>query len=249
MKFIPAAIAVIQDIGTRSHMEDTYFLDCDFSGKGWVFGGVYDGHAGKEAAEFAARHLHERFLETLPIVSSPEDAFIESYQTVSDELCNQNSGACAANFFIRDGMIYYANVGDARIIVVGDDDVFQLTVDHRIDDPIEKKRIIEAGGEISPPHVCRGDRGLMPTRTIGDEYFKPVGIIATPSVGRYLIIKSDLFLVAGTDGLFDVLTNREVAEIALKQKDPDAIIRELKRETLIKRGGRDNLTIIVLSFK
>ena len=33
----------------------------------------------------------------------------------------------------------------------------------------------------------RGYRGLMPTRTIGDQYFKPVGIIATPSVNEYKI--------------------------------------------------------------
>lgn len=240
--------AVVSGQGPRTYMEDTHVLDMNLGDTGWIFGGVYDGHVGKEAATYAAENLHKRFLAVSSRLLSPEDAFMETYQAISDELTSQNSGACAANFLIKGRMVFFANVGDSRIIVVADQDVYQLTVDHRIDDPAERKRIREMGGIISEPYVYKGSRGLMPTRTIGDEYFKTVGIIATPSVGRYAITKNDHFLIVATDGLFDVMTNREVAKIVQRHSDPAAIAQELKHETLVNRRGHDNLTIIVLGL-
>lgn len=230
-------------------MEDAHFLDLGFAGKGWVFAGVYDGHGGKYAAQYACQMLHKLFLSALNKGLTPQQAFVNSYETVSDELNGQESGTTAVNFLIKEGIVYTANVGDARAIVVGTQGVRQLTADHRLGNFDERLRIEKMGGQIGYPYVRRGLLGIMPTRTLGDEYFKPVGVIATPSVDEYKIAPTDLMLIAACDGLFDFMSNEEVAGFARRFPDPAALVDALKDEVLVNRAGSDNLTIIAVSLQ
>lgn len=239
--------AIISEQGLRSYMEDYHFLDLNFGGKNLIFGGVYDGHGGKKAAAYAVLNLHKRFLTCLPALG-PAGAFIVTYQSVSDEIKGKHIGTSATNFFIQNGRIYFANAGDSRIIVVGRKER-QLTTDHRLTSDVEKKRIREAGGVINTFYIWRGEFGLMPTRSLGDHYFKPVGVIAIPSVGSYKILRTDRFLIAGTDGLFDTMQNREIGKLVRQRVKAKEIARALKEEILVKRRGQDNLTIIVLSLR
>ena len=241
--------AVISEKGFRPEMEDAYSLDLNFGNKGWLFGGIYDGHIGSFAARYASERLHQIFLDKLLLGLSPQQAFVESYNRTSDELKTQDSGTTAVNFFIRDRDIFTANVGDARAIVIGTTGFQQLTVDHRLDNVEERQRIEEMGGQIHYPYTYRGDLGLMPTRTIGDEYFKPVGIIATPSVNKYKIPEYDLILLAACDGLFDVMTNEEVADFVRRLPNPQQLVEVLRNEVLFNRFGTDNLTIIAVSLR
>ncbi|MDO8490649.1 MAG: PP2C family protein-serine/threonine phosphatase [Dehalococcoidia bacterium] len=239
---------VISEKGMRQEMEDYHFLDMDFGGKGWVFAGIYDGHGGKQAAHHASQKLHEVFLRAVLSGLAPQQAFARAYETTSEEIKEQDSGTTAVTIFIREGRVYAANAGDARAIVVGREGLRQLTVDHRLDDTTERQRIVRMGGLVSDPYVRRGLRGLMPTRTIGDSFFKPVGVIATPSVREYEILKDDLMVVAACDGLFDVMSNSDVADFVRKSPQPERLLEALKREVLVKRGGSDNLTIIAVSL-
>jgi len=78
--------AIISEQGLCPHMEDTYFLDLNFGGQGWVFGGIYDGHNGNYASNYAAQKLHSVFLSGINSSLSPQQAFINSYEQISDEL-------------------------------------------------------------------------------------------------------------------------------------------------------------------
>jgi serine/threonine protein phosphatase PrpC len=241
-------VASVSEQGIRSKMEDAHYLGADFGHKGWIFGGIYDGHGGKYAATYSAEQLHQVFLKKILASISPQQAFIESYEEVSSNLKHQNSGTTAVNVLIDGNKTYTANAGDARAIVVSTETVIQLSVDHRVDKPEEKHRIESMGGKIRYPYVMRGFSGLMPTRTIGDEYFKTVGIIATPSVNEYRISKNDLVLIAACDGLFDFMSNEEVAEFARRTTKPESLLEILKKEVLFNRGGTDNLTIIAVKL-
>ena len=242
-------VAVISEKGMRPEMEDVHFLDTNFAGRGWTFAGIYDGHGGRFAAEYAAERLHQVFSERLLSEFSPQEAFLESYEAISDELKTQDSGTTAVTFLVKDGEIFTANAGDARAIVIGSEGCHQLTVDHRLDNLAERQRIESMGGYIRIPYTCRGYQRLMPTRTIGDPYFKPVGIIATPSVSEHRISEGDLILLAACDGLFDVMTNEEVAGLARKSPQPGTLLELLKNEVLINRLSTDNLTIIAVSLR
>lgn len=241
--------AVISAQGARKEMEDFHFLETDFGRKGWVYAGVYDGHGGKHAASYAARRVHELFLENLLSGLKPQKAFVEAYVATSEELNHQDSGTTAVDLLIMDGRVYIANAGDARAIVVSGGSVRQLSLDHRVDVFAERQRIIKAGGLVCPPYTRRGFQGIIPTRTLGDEYFKPVGIIATPSVREYEIKEDDLISVVASDGLFDVMSNEEIGYFARKATDLEKLVQALKREALVKRHATDSVTIVAVALQ
>ena len=72
--------------------------------------------------------------------------------------------------------------------------------------------------------------------------------MATPSLAEYEITGDDFMLLAACDGLFDVMTNEEVADFARKSPRPGPLLDGLKDEVLVARAGTDNLTIIAVSL-
>lgn len=241
--------AIISEQGLRWSMEDAHLFEPDLGGRGWVFGGVYDGHGGRRASEYTAVNLHRFLLKHLDEGLDPEPAFSRAYEDTSNELAYQDSGTTAATILLQGRQLTVANAGDTRAIMLGGSQVRQLTTDHRLDNPQERERIEASGGRVAPPYVMRGFRGLMPTRSIGDEYFKPVGIIARPSTDSLQIAAEDRFLLLACDGLFDVMSNNEVAEAARDEPDAEALAERLRQEVLEVRMGTDNLTILILELE
>jgi len=243
-------VAVMSEPGFRSTMEDAYFLDTNFSGSGCIFGGIYDGHGGKFAAIYAAENLHKKFLKYIFEGLLPEQAFINSYHDISLDLSNQYSGCTAVNIYISEynskRIIYCANAGDARAILVSKNNIRQLTVDHRVYNEQERERIIKSGGLIREPYVIHQGMGLMPTRTLGDGLFKEVGVISTPDVSTYQVQDNDMVLVAACDGLFDFMLNEEVAQFVFRYGDLNTLLNKLVDEVLNQRFGTDNITIIAV---
>lgn len=234
----------ISDIGFRRAMEDRHVLEIR-PGVG-LFGGVYDGHGGVEAAEFVAASLHEAVFQAVEAGVPPPEAFRQAYSTVEEQLQGIESGATATTVFLRKDELSFAHVGDGGILLVAAEAI-SLTEPHRVDHPAERSRIIRAGGEIEGGYVIRGLRGLMPTRSFGDNYFRPVGVMAVPAVGERRLSADHRFLVVACDGLFDVLEGDEIAQVFLQspgaQEGGEAL-----QEQVFARGGTDNLTILVIEF-
>jgi protein phosphatase PTC1 len=54
------SIGVAEDKGTRRTMEDSHSFVVDFDDiRGQGYFGLFDGHAGKHAAEWCGQHFHE----------------------------------------------------------------------------------------------------------------------------------------------------------------------------------------------
>jgi serine/threonine protein phosphatase PrpC len=227
---------------TRDHMEDYHFFDANFLEAGYVLVGVYDGHGGSIVSEYTSKILPELFEKHLQYIE-PSESFIRAYEQISDNSLEEKGGTCAITCFIKEGIIYHANVGDGKALVIGEE-VIELTTEHRITNRAELERIQESEGVIRGPYVFTGYRGLKVTRSLGDSFHKKVGVIAKPSTGEYKIKPSDKYLVIGTDGLFDYVSNEKVAEIC--KESEDEILESLKEEVLKNKGG-DNVTI-ALSF-
>jgi serine/threonine protein phosphatase PrpC len=238
----------VSEKGRRQTQDDAHYLDLNFGGQGWIFGGIYDGHNGSYAARYAAQNLHGVFLGQLIQGSPPQPAFRLSYETIDQAVRGQKSGTTAVDFLIRENRIFTANAGDARALVINRNGLIQLTVDHRLDNPVEKERIAATGALINYPYVVKGNQGLMPTRAIGDEYFKSAGVIATPALNEYAITPNDLILISACDGLWDFISDGEVATMARQNREPCTLIEALIREVLINRQGSDNLTIMAVAL-
>lgn len=238
--------AIVCKQGKKEVMEDAYyFADLKKDGSTF-FGGVYDGHGGNFAAIYAKKNLHKIFFEERKKGGNEKDAFGMAYKRISQILRDQESGAVAVNFYIKDGRLFYANAGDAKLLVVREKDTLQLSRDHRLTNPREKARIRKTGALIEPPYVVKRSYGLMPTRSLGDAYFWDVGVIATPETGSHSLRTEDRWILAATDGLTDYMKNEEIASFLHKYKNANEAARALKTEVLEKRGGTDNLTFILL---
>ena len=53
------------------------------------------------------------------------------------------------------------------------------------------------------------------SRSLGDKIVHTVGVLSVPEEQQYLLDKDDKFIVIASDGVWEFLTNQEVANIAL----------------------------------
>ncbi len=242
-------ISVFSSVGGRVYMEDFFFLIENFE-KREVFGGVFDGHVGEKVAKHVARGI-PRYVGNAMSREGSDVPFIfkEVYKKVSNEIDSLICGCTALSFFIKKNKITLANVGDSRAIIVHEGRVTHSTIDHSVSDPKETERIIDAGGEINGRYVLRGDRLLMPTRTIGDSWFKEVGVIDEPDIYSWQIPQTfDTFLVVATDGVWDELYNQDVASLIFSQKTAKSAVNEII-SAIVDTKNRvrlDNITLIVI---
>lgn len=105
-------IGVAEDKGTRRTMEDAHSFVVDFDSiRGQGFFAVFDGHAGKHAAEWCGAHFHEYLLDALhknPTTSIPDtlDKTFHNVDDVLSRMCEESegkihSGCTAVTAFLR----------------------------------------------------------------------------------------------------------------------------------------------------
>lgn len=160
-----------------------------------------------------------------------------------------------------------ANLGDSRAVLCRGGQAVAVSEDHKPTRIDEKKRIERAGGlvlqvrgawrvaaSMNPNSMSKAARreyqGLAMTRSLGDLFFKqPTTLsIAEPEIQIIPLTDKDLFLVLATDGVYDVLGNQEVVDLAIKHWDsPEDAAKSVVR-TAYQRGSDDNLTVLVIQF-
>ncbi|KAL0382566.1 UNVERIFIED_CONTAM: putative protein phosphatase 2C 33 [Sesamum calycinum] len=120
------------------------------------------------------------------------------------------------------------NVGDSRAVLGTRDEnnsltAVQLTVDLKPNLPAEEERIRKCKGRVfalqDEPDVARvwlpnsNAPGLAMARAFGDFCLKEFGLISVPEISCRRITDKDEFVVLATDGIWDVLSNKEVVDI------------------------------------
>ncbi|XP_050270170.1 protein phosphatase 2C 77 [Quercus robur] len=161
-----------------------------------------------------------------------------------------------------------ANCGDSRAVLSRGKVVIPLSVDHKPNRDDELARIEAAGGKIIEWKGYRVFGVLAMSRSIGDNYMKP-WVIPDPEVMFVPRSKEDECLVLASDGLWDVMTNEEVCDIARKRilvwhkkhgntlpaerndgVDPAAqAAAEYLSRLALQKGSKDNITVIVVDLK
>ncbi|KAL5728897.1 hypothetical protein ACHQM5_001924 [Ranunculus cassubicifolius] len=150
------------------------------------------------------------------------------------------SGSTAVTIIMQGDDLIISNLGDSRAILgtVSDNDeliAVQLTTDLKPNLPDEAKRILNADGRIfaleSEQNIQRvwlpndDMPGLAMTRCFGDFGIKDYGIIAEPKMSCHRVTNNDRFLVLATDGVWDVLTNDQVASIVWSVRNEEKAAR------------------------
>lgn len=138
------------------------------------------------------------------------------------------SGSTAVSLVMQGQDIIVGNVGDSRaVLATRDKDNYltavQLTVDLKPNLPREAARIQKCKGRVfalqDEPEVARvwlpnsDSPGLAMARAFGDFCLKDFGLISVPDVYYHRITDRDEFVVLATDGVWDVLSNKEAVDI------------------------------------
>lgn len=192
--------------------------------------GVCDGHGtyGKEISSFIATQL-PNFLQNKVINSC---LLSEAVLYIDQQLKNcgfdtSYSGSTLVLCLIQKHKLFTVNVGDSRA-VLGKKGYIRwesvpLTVDHKPEVPEESLRIrncggrVAASGSVGPLRVWLPDKnspGLAMSRSLGDSTVHSIGVSSEPDIFERTLGEEDEFIVIGSDGLFEFLSNQDVVTIA-----------------------------------
>ena len=122
---------------------------------------IYDGHGGKKCCTFLQENLHNYIFNSkyFPLYTTQaiSNAYIKAEKDFSEKVIDQKtgklsdrSGSCSISALIMDEFCFITNLGHSRALYsfVSGKKIFQVTRDHKPNDPIEKERIEKAGGKI-----------------------------------------------------------------------------------------------------
>ncbi|KAK7243236.1 hypothetical protein RIF29_38027 [Crotalaria pallida] len=163
-----------------------------------------------------------------------KQSFLKAFKVMDRELKTHPSIDCfcsgtTAVTLVKQGRdLIIGNVGDSRAVMGTRDKngslvAVQLTVDLKPNLPAEAERIRKCKGRVfalqDEPEVARvwlpnnDSPGLAMARAFGDFCLKDFGLISVPEVSYRRLIDKDEFVVLATDGIWDVLSNKEVVDI------------------------------------
>lgn len=170
-------------------------------------------------------------------------AFYETCCKVHAELCRsphfsaELSGTTLTALFVSGDRLYTSNVGDSRTILVSFEEdarpdqfeIKQLTKDHKPNEVEESRRIYQAGGKVAQAKDARGNSsgpfriynkklmnpGLAMSRSLGDHFAHTLGCSCEPDFLEHQLQPRDRIVVLASDGVWEYLTNEEVAKILI----------------------------------
>jgi protein phosphatase 2C family protein 2/3 len=145
-----------QEQGRRPYQEDEIVVT-EISQQGrddtHVFA-VFDGHAGGRCSKFLAGALRDSLLESRSFHKSIKMALLDAYKTMNQRFLHMadkgglNDGSTGLCVAVRGGTVTVANVGDCRVLLIGERKVDQLSSDHKPALKSEQSRIAALGGSV-----------------------------------------------------------------------------------------------------
>ncbi|CAN1795170.1 Probable protein phosphatase 2C 14 [Linum perenne] len=229
--------------GKKKFMEDSHKIvswlnGCSRNG----FFGVYDGHGGKKAAEFAAENLHSNIMAIMEDCgddfTAKEEAVKAGYLKTDQQFLEQGllSGACCVTALIKGEDIVVSNLGDCRAVLCRGGVAEALTTDHRAEREDERERIENEGGYVEIHRGAWRVHGILSvSRSIGDAHLKQ-WVSAEPDT-KIMQLKPDMdYLVLASDGLWEVVGNQEAIDIVTKLCMPEKKAGGLLGENEIEFG-------------
>ena len=141
-------------------------------------------------------------------------------------------------------VIYCAFLGDVQCILISKTKVKKLTKIHNIKNEDERKRIENIGGVIYDEKIY-GQENL--TRAFGMFNLKQYGITCIPECVKITLNNLDKYIVIGTKGVFEALTDGDLHNICNNSESTDTIIKNIM-QNCINRFTRENIGMIVIKL-
>jgi serine/threonine protein phosphatase PrpC len=240
----------------RTQNEDCYL--CNPEHKLFLVADGIGGHASGEIAskmaisdieEFVVRSRSEEITWPIPYRKelSPEQNRLLAAATaanhkirgfVSENPFMKGMGTTLVGCIIEGNLLAVINIGDSRLYRIRDDHIEQITKDHTV------AGIMERMGLLTKEEASSNPQKHILTSALGVEPLKDINVDLFPAE----ICTRDLFLLC-SDGLYDMLSEEEIVEAinSFKGKSLEKAGRALIERANLA-GGKDNITIILISF-
>ncbi len=222
---------------------------------------VADGMGGHRAGEIASRIAVETFVEnfnsklknrtkktpsnkktnnlTLPHIKK---LLLDGIQITNRKVFNEavskseyyGMGTTFTGCYIQDYKAYIIHVGDSRLYIKRGSEFNLLTPDHTIVGELFRR------GEISYDDTFNHPQRNYLTKVLG------VAEDVDPDFSSHEILPEDIILIC-SDGLNSMLKDKDISSIIDKYKNTKGIAKNLIKGA-IKRGGLDNITVIVIKI-
>ena len=231
--------------------------------------GVFDGHRGAQASKFMERRFGSILSDTLVGASSAAGALRAAFDAADvalrEELDGEwrdrqarmgvaaagkrpHPGTTALAALVYGRRLAVANCGDCRALLCRGGQPVQLTTDHTASNSQERERLASLGVAVvdynGTPRVPPAM--IEVTRSVGDFDMKVHGLTSTADVTDIALCAEDDFLVLGSDGLFERITNEEIIALVHDTvKNPGMCCQRLVTEA-VTRGTADNVSAVLI---
>jgi len=209
---------------------------------------VADGMGGHRRGDVASRIGVQTVARTmLPLLMSQGDIPRATYhQELQAALVGANQAILAegersaelggmgttAALAVSDGLtLHLANVGDSRVYVINDREIFQVTRDHSL-----VQQMLDRG-EISAEEARHHPRKNVITMALG------VSEEVAPDIGCMTVEPSDTILVC-CDGLINHVEDDAIHRVVAETSDPQRAC-EILVALANKGGGTDNISVVI----
>ncbi|KAM8900267.1 protein phosphatase 1E isoform 1-T2 [Spinachia spinachia] len=249
----------------RRKMEDKHVIIPDFNSlfnlqdqEEQAYFGVFDGHGGLDAANYAANHLHVNLVQQESFDQDPIAALCGAFKVTDERFVKKarrehvRCGTTGVVTFLRGRTLYVAWLGDSQVILVRKGQVVELMKPHKPDREDEKQRIEALGGCVIWFGTWRVNGSLSVSRAIGDSEHKPY-ICCDADHGVFPLDGSEDYLILACDGFWDTVNPDEAVNVVSDHLEENTGDTTMVAHKLVASardaGSSDNITVIVVFLR
>lgn len=235
----------LTDTGRVRHRNEDYVFvsECPIGNLPNLFV-VADGMGGQNAGERASSYAVEVLLQSIrksreknPVKilrRAMEHANDMVYKESITKESSHGMGTTMVAATLYKDTLYVTNVGDSRLYIIGNG-IRQITHDHSlVEEMVRLGKLTREEGRNHP------DRNII-TRAIGAEETVTVDCFEEKTGIR------DVILLC-SDGLTNMVSNEQIQQIVKTEKSLQKTAESLV-DTANRNGGRDNITVLLISRK
>lgn len=235
------------DIGkVRSSNQDVYCIKT--FDKNASLGIVCDGMGGENGGQIASAVASRAIFETIQkrykpnmtdedykniVITALSDGNLAVYEKAKEDLQNyKGMGTTAVVSLVVNNKAYIAHVGDSRLYLIREDEMFQLTKDHSM------VQMLIDQGKLSKEQAENHPKKNMITRAVGVGKFVDIDYIQISNL-------NDCSLLLCSDGLTNTCSDEQIKNVIIREKAEDVcdVLINLANEA----GGMDNITAVYMT--
>jgi len=230
-------------MGRRPKMEDAIITLKSVPVPNGIMFGIFDGHGGREAADYAAENLPVKIGECLAQSNNVHNAYTTAFQSLQNQMKQWcvYVGTTSVVATLIGNQLTVANAGDSRCVLCRDGKAERLTIDHKPDLPEEADYIRSKGSYVADGRIA----GMLAvSRALGDGFLGDA-VNPTPHFVQVSLLPTDSFMILACDGVWDVISDQEAVDIVLPEVDPLTAAMKLRDEAY-NRFSMDNISVVVV---